>query len=128
MAIPTRDRLFQVAAALKQGGEIETLYHITGIDPWFLEQIAELVRAEMELENRRLDDLTQEELLRLKRLGFSDRRLAEILNSTEKRVRAERTDYGIVPVRKMVDTCAGEFAAVTPYYYTTYGEADEPLA
>jgi carbamoyl-phosphate synthase large subunit len=127
VSIPTRDRLFQIAAALKLGGDIETLYQITGIDPWFLEQIAELVRAEVELKDRRLDELTKEDLLQLKRLGFSDRRLAEILNTTERSVRKERLDYGITAVRKMVDTCAGEVAAVTPYYYTTYGEADEPM-
>jgi len=127
VTIPTRDRLFQVAMALKLGGSVDTLYRLTGIDPWFLEQIAELVQAEVELENRRLDELTKEDLLRLKRLGFSDRRLAEILNTTEKAVRAERIDYGIVAARKMVDTCGGEFVAVTPYYYTTYGEEDEPM-
>ena len=126
VAIPTRDRLYQLAAALKLGCDVETLYNITGIDPWFLEQIAELVRAEMEWENRRLDDLSKEDLLRLKRLGFSDRRLAEIINSTEKQVRVKRTNYGIVPVRKLVDTCAGVFPAVMPYFYTTYGEMDEP--
>ena len=127
VGIPTRDRLYQVAMAFKLGGDVETLFRLTGIDPWFLEQIAELVRVEMELENRRLDELTKEDLLRLKRLGFSDRRLAEILNTTEKAVRTERLDYGIVAVRKMVDTCSGEFSAVTPYYYTTYGETDEPM-
>ena len=126
MAIPTRDRLFQVAMAMKLGSDIDTLFGITGIDPWFLEQIEELVRVEMALENRRLDELTSGDLLQLKRLGFADRRLAEILNTTEKEVRKERLDYGIVAVRKMVDTCAGEFAAATPYYYTTYGEEDEP--
>ncbi|MDR0521685.1 MAG: carbamoyl-phosphate synthase large subunit [Planctomycetaceae bacterium] len=125
MSIPTRDRLFQVAAAFRQGGDWEKIYRITGIDPWFLEHIAELVRTETELADRRLDDLSKEELLRLKRLGFSDRRLAEILNTTEKWVRARRLEYGVTAVRKMVDTCGAEFAAVTPYYYTTYGEEDE---
>ena len=125
---PTRDRLFQVAAIIRQGGDMETLHQITGIDPWFLEQVAELVRAEVELENKRLDELTKDNFFQLKRLGFSDRRLAEILGTTEKNIRTARIDYGITAVRKMVDTCAGMFPAVTPYYYTTYGEEDEPFS
>jgi carbamoyl-phosphate synthase large subunit len=125
ISVPTRDRLFQIAAAFRQGSDVETLYRLTGIDPWFLEHIAELVRIEIELAGFRLDDLTKEELLHLKRLGFSDRRLAEILNTTEKWVRAQRLELGITAVRKMVDTCGAEFAAATPYYYTTYGEEDE---
>jgi len=73
-----------------------------------------------------IDDLTASDWLRFKRLGFSDRRLAEILNTTEKAVRTARTALGVTPVRKMVDTCAGVFPAVLPYYYSTYGEEDEP--
>jgi carbamoyl-phosphate synthase large subunit len=125
IGIPTRDRLYQLASALRQGAEIEDLYRLTGIDPWFLEQILELVEAEVELEGCRLDDITPKKMLSLKRLGFSDHRLAEILGTTEKWVRRQRQDHGIVAVRKMVDTCGAEFAAVTPYYYTTYGEEDE---
>ncbi|MDR2114827.1 MAG: carbamoyl-phosphate synthase large subunit [Planctomycetaceae bacterium] len=125
ISVPTRDRLYQLAAALRQGAEIEDLYRLTGIDPWFLEQIAELVQAEIELKGWRLDKITPEKMLYLKRLGFSDYRLAEILGTTEKWVRRQRQEHGIVAVRKMVDTCGAEFAAVTPYYYTTYGEEDE---
>jgi carbamoyl-phosphate synthase large subunit len=125
IGVPTRDRLYQLALALRQGAEVDNLYRLTGIDPWFLEQIAELVQAEVELEGCRLDDITPEKMLYLKRLGFSDRRLAEIFGTTEKWVRRQRMDHGIVAVRKMVDTCGAEFAAVTPYYYTTYGEEDE---
>jgi carbamoyl-phosphate synthase large subunit len=125
VTVPTRDRLFQIAAAFKQGSDVETLARLTGIDPWFLQQIAELVQIETALENRRLDELTKEDLMELKRLGFSDRRLGEILNTSEKAVRTARKDLGIVAVRKRVDTCGGEFAAVTSYFYTTYGEEDE---
>ncbi|MDR2440005.1 MAG: carbamoyl-phosphate synthase large subunit [Planctomycetaceae bacterium] len=125
IGIPTRDRLYQLASALRQGAEIEDLYRLTGIDPWFLEQILELVQVEVELEGSRLDDITPQKMLYLKRLGFSDYRLAEILGTTEKWVRWQRQEHGIVAVRKMVDTCGAEFAAVTPYYYTTYGEEDE---
>ncbi|MDR3198826.1 MAG: carbamoyl-phosphate synthase large subunit [Planctomycetaceae bacterium] len=125
IGVPTRDRLYQLASALRLGAEIDDLYRLTGIDPWFLEQIAELVQAETELEGCRLDDITPEKMLYLKRLGFSDHRLAEILGTTEKWVRRQRQEYGVVAVRKMVDTCGAEFAAVTPYYYTTYGEEDD---
>ncbi|MDR0610377.1 MAG: carbamoyl-phosphate synthase large subunit [Planctomycetaceae bacterium] len=125
IGVPTRDRLYQLASALRQGAEVDDLYRLTGIDPWFLEQIAELVQVELELEGCRLDDITPERMLYLKRLGFSDHRLAEIFGTTEKWVRRQRMDHGIVAVRKMVDTCGAEFAAVTPYYYTTYGEEDE---
>jgi carbamoyl-phosphate synthase large subunit len=71
--------------------------------------------------------IDKDKLLHLKRLGFSDRRLAEILHTTEKAIRQQRIDYGIIAARKMVDTCSAEFAAVTPYYYLTHGEADEPM-
>ncbi|MDR0336773.1 MAG: carbamoyl-phosphate synthase large subunit [Planctomycetaceae bacterium] len=125
IGVPTRDRLYQLASALRQGAEVDDLYRLTGIDPWFLEQIAEIVQVEVTLEGCRLDDITPEKMLYLKRLGFSDRRLAEIFGTTEKWVRRQRMDHGIVAVRKMVDTCGAEFAAITPYYYTTYGEEDE---
>ncbi|MDR3183646.1 MAG: carbamoyl phosphate synthase large subunit, partial [Planctomycetaceae bacterium] len=142
VGVPTRDRLYQLAAIFKGEGletregnkenpsrspslVIDRLYKITGIDPWFLAQMEELVRTEIELKDRRLDDLTADELMRLKRYGFSDRRLAEILGTAEKQVREKRLEFGIVSVRKMVDTCGAEFAAITPYYYTTYGEEDE---
>ncbi|MDR2345533.1 MAG: carbamoyl-phosphate synthase large subunit [Planctomycetaceae bacterium] len=126
ISVPTRDRLYQIAWGIRQGADIETLNRLTGIDSWFLYQIAEIVQAELELENKRLDDIAPSEMLHLKRLGFSDKRLAEIFGVTEKTVRLQRLDQGITAVRKMVDTCGAEFAAVTPYYYTTYGEEDEP--
>ncbi|MDR2643082.1 MAG: carbamoyl-phosphate synthase large subunit [Planctomycetaceae bacterium] len=126
VSTPTRDRLYQLAWGIRQGADIETLNRLTGIDVWFLSQIAEIVQAEIELENKRLDDLSPEDMLDLKRLGFSDKRIAEIFGVTEKVVRIQRLDQGVMAVRKMVDTCGAEFAAITPYYYTTYGEEDEP--
>ncbi|MDR1290328.1 MAG: carbamoyl-phosphate synthase large subunit, partial [Planctomycetaceae bacterium] len=125
ISTPTRDRLYQLARGIRQGGDVETLNRLTGIDIWFLSQIAEIVQAEVEIEGKRLDDLSTDDMLELKRLGFSDKRLAEIFGVTEKIIRLQRLDQGIVAVRKMVDTCGAEFAAVTPYYYTTYGEEDE---
>ncbi|MDR1484133.1 MAG: carbamoyl-phosphate synthase large subunit [Planctomycetaceae bacterium] len=126
VSTPTRDRLYQLAWGIRQGGDIEMLNRLTGIDIWFLSQIAEIVQAELEFGSKRLDELSPEDMLDLKRLGFSDKRIAEIFGVTEKVVRIQRLDQGIVSVRKMVDTCGAEFAAITPYYYTTYGEEDEP--
>jgi hypothetical protein len=143
VGVPTRDRLYQLASVLKQefisggtcaasgtanpllGDVIDKLYKITGIDPWFLQQVADLVEAELELTGKRLDDVSANELMLLKRWGFSDRRLGEILAVPETTVRKRRTELGITAVRKMVDTCGAEFAAMTPYYYTTFGETDE---
>ncbi|MDR0391675.1 MAG: carbamoyl-phosphate synthase large subunit [Planctomycetaceae bacterium] len=126
ISTPTRDRLYQLAWGIRQGADIETLNRLTGIDAWFLSQIAEIVQAEINLEGKHLDDLSPENMLDLKRLGFSDKRIAEIFGVAEKVIRLQRLDQGIAAVRKMVDTCGAEFAAVTPYYYTTYGEDDEP--
>ncbi|GHT36299.1 hypothetical protein FACS189427_07650 [Planctomycetales bacterium] len=135
VGVPTRDRLYQLASVLKQelvspgtngaGDVIDRLYKITGIDPWFLQQVADLVEAELELTGKRLDDISADELMQLKRWGFSDKRLGEILAVPEATVRKRRTELGITAVRKMVDTCGAEFAAMTPYYYTTFGEVDE---
>ena len=125
---PTRDRLFQIATALKRGVDIDILYRLTGVDTWFLEQITEIVDAETELETKTLEMLSADELLRYKRMGFSDRRITERIGISEEVIRNQRIRFGIVPSRKMVDTCGAEFEAGTPYYYTTYGEADEPSA
>ncbi|MCL2743606.1 MAG: carbamoyl-phosphate synthase large subunit [Planctomycetaceae bacterium] len=136
VGVPTRDRLYQLAqiirCELQNNAQtvdeiIERLFKVTGIDPWFLQQMIELVETEIELAGKRLEDVTKDELLSLKRWGFSDRRLGEVLGVPESVVRKRRQEWDITAARKMVDTCAAEFAAVTPYYYTTFGEKDEPL-
>ena len=128
MARPTPERLFQVRRALDQDVSIETLYERTGIDPWFLSQLQELVHAERAWTARakRDDDAVERfALRRMKRMGFSDRQLALLDGVEEDAFRATRHRLGVRPVYKTVDTCAGEFPSKTPYLYSCYDEENE---
>ncbi|HWO99789.1 MAG TPA: carbamoyl-phosphate synthase large subunit [Methylococcus sp.] len=124
---PGSDRLFYVADAFRQGWSIEEVHGYSAIDPWFLAQIEDLIREENALAKRTLATLTAEEMLHLKRKGFSDSRLAFLLDSTESEVRAVRHRFGIRPVYKRIDSCAAEFATTTAYLYSTYEEECEAL-
>ncbi|MBU2227130.1 MAG: carbamoyl-phosphate synthase large subunit [Proteobacteria bacterium] len=119
---PNSLRLFYVAAAFHHGMTIEEIYRLTRIDPWFLNQIRSLVEAEEELRNL---PPTNENLFEAKRLGFADRYLAGLWDLSEEEIRRRRYAAGICPVYKLVDTCAAEFEAYTPYYYSTYETEDE---
>ncbi len=125
-AIPTPDRLFEVEAALRRGIEVERLAHATGIDPWFLDRIQEIVdeRARLQ-ETPGPNVLTKSEWRRAKRFGFSDAQLAWMWGTCEDDVRTARLGRGVRATMKTVDTCAGEFEARTPYYYATYEDEDE---
>jgi carbamoyl-phosphate synthase large subunit len=101
------------------------VHRLTHIDPWFLDQIKQIVELEMELDDRRLEDIDAVTMRSLKRKGFSDRRLAYLFNTDETAVRAKRHKLGIRPVYKRVDTCAAEFATKTAYLYSTYEEECE---
>jgi carbamoyl-phosphate synthase large subunit len=125
LGAPGPERIFYVGDAFENGFTLEEIHALTRIDPWFLAQIEEIVKLEMELDDRLLSDLPAGELRRLKRKGFSDRRLAKLLSSTEDAVRARRHALGIRPVYKRVDTCAAEFATRTAYMYSTYEEECE---
>jgi carbamoyl-phosphate synthase large subunit len=125
LGAPGPERIFYVGDAFENGFSLEEIHQLTRIDPWFLAQIEEIVRLEMDLDDRLLSDLPAAELWRLKRKGFSDRRLAKLLSSTEDAVRARRHALGIRPVYKRVDTCAAEFATRTAYMYSTYEEECE---
>jgi carbamoyl-phosphate synthase large subunit len=125
LSVPTEGRLHLVEAALGAGYSVDEVAAASGIDPWFVDQIAQVVEQAGELAGRELDSLRSEELLRSKRLGLSDRRMAALTGSGEAEVRARRTALGVRPVFKTVDTCAGEFPARTPYHYSTYEEEDE---
>ncbi len=120
---PTPERIFQVKRALLAGLSIEDVYELTGIDPWFLSQMQELIDAEREY--AALQSIDKDSLWTMKRLGFSDRQLAELRGETEVAARARRTGLGILPAYKMVDTCAGEFPSATPYLYSSYDEESE---
>jgi carbamoyl-phosphate synthase large subunit len=117
---PGPERIWYVGDAFAQGMSVDEVFALTKIDPWFLVQIEEIVKIELELEKTTLDALTKDELLKLKQKGFSDRRLARQLKTTDKIIREKRRDLGIRPVYKRVDTCAAEFATDTAYMYSTY--------
>ena len=119
------DRILYVADALRTGYDIEAIYATTGIDPWFLKQIDELVRTEATLTGRKVADVDAADWRRLKRDGFSDARLATLLECQEHEVRQARLAHGVKPVFKRVDTCAAEFQAATAYMYSTYEEECE---
>src|SRR5262249_34391312 len=124
---PGPERIWYVGDAFESGFTLEEVHRLTRIDPWFLAQIREIVDLEMELDDRRLANLDADALRALKRKGFSDRRLAYLMNSSEHDVRAVRRGFGIRPVYKRVDTCAAEFATRTAYMYSTYEEECEAL-
>ncbi|NUP06518.1 MAG: carbamoyl-phosphate synthase large subunit [Polyangiaceae bacterium] len=128
-ATPTADRLFHVADAMRAGVSPAELYDATKIDPWFLSQVERIVEAEKTISSATLQDRAA--LYALKRMGFSDRRIAAIIAQsgdrtvTEASVRAARLTLRVVPVYGRVDTCAAEFVAHTPYLYSTYEETSE---
>src|SRR4051812_26020567 len=122
---PGPERIWYVGDAFENGFTLEEVQRLTRIDPWFLDQIKQIVELEMELDDQKLADISKEKLFELKRKGFSDRRLAYLFNTNEKAVRERRHSFGIRPVYKRVDTCAAEFAAKTAYLYSTYEEECE---
>jgi carbamoyl-phosphate synthase large subunit len=124
-AVPTPDRLFQVEAALRRFVSVERLHDVTSIDPWFCDQILQIVEERDRLAQRGLANMERADWRRAKRLGFGDAQLAYLWNVTTGDVRAARTAQGVTVTYKTVDTCAAEFAAYTPYHYGTYEDTDE---
>jgi carbamoyl-phosphate synthase large subunit len=122
---PGANRLLYVADAFRAGWPLTRIAELTHIDPWFLAQIAELVQQEAQVREEGLGALTAERLRSLKRRGFSDARLARLVDMPEKAIRDKRRELGVVPVYKRVDTCAAEFATATAYLYSTYEEECE---
>jgi carbamoyl-phosphate synthase large subunit len=122
---PTADRPFQIKRALQAGVTAEQIAQASHIDPWFIEQLRELVNAEEWYAS--LHELTREATWEMKRLGFGDALLARIRGEREADVRKRRWAWGMHPSYKMVDTCAGEFPAATPYLYSTYEEENESI-
>ena len=118
----TPDRILYIAEALRRGWEVERLHELTGIDPWFLFRIADIVAAERSVTDLGLSGLTPEKMLAAKQMGFSDTQIAHLTGSCEEVVRALREVLGVRPAVKTVDTCAGEFEARTAYHYLTYVE------
>ena len=122
---PGPDRIWYVADAMRIGMTLAEIYELTGIDPWFLAQLADLVAQEQSLRQKRLEDLDAPTLRKLKRSGFSDRRIAKLLATDQHAVRRKRWELKVRPVYKRVDTCAAEFATHTAYMYSTYEEECE---
>lgn len=124
---PSWNRLFHIYDAMKLGIARRTIHKITKIDNWFLKQIEELVVLEEEIEKYSLDTMPKELLADAKKKGFSDRQLAHLLRCKESQVWDERNALGIRRVYKLVDTCAAEFEAQTPYYYSTFDDENESI-
>ncbi|MBT4161904.1 MAG: carbamoyl-phosphate synthase large subunit, partial [Gammaproteobacteria bacterium] len=125
LSIPSADRLRYLADAMRKGFELEEVRELTGMDPWFLMQLQDLVVREKSLESRSISDLDRNELFGLKQRGFSDSRLAELLGCGEDAVRNHRIELNVRPVYRRVDTCAAEFESSTAYMYSTYEEECE---
>ena len=125
LAIPGPDRIWYLADAFRQGMSLDEVFSRTKVDPWFLVQIEDLVKDELALAQRSLGDLDEKSLYRLKRKGFSDRRIGDVLGCSETAVREMRYGFGLHPVYKRVDTCAAEFSTDTAYMYSTYEEECE---
>ncbi len=124
---PHPDRIFELRHAMQLGLTVDDIYQLTGIDPWFLNQLAGLLKTEKFLKRTALADLSAAQMRAIKRQGFSDRQIAYATRTSEDAVRQYRQDLGVIPVYKTVDTCAAEFEAFTPYYYSTYEDETEVL-
>ncbi len=125
---PNFARLFYVREAFKRGWTVEQVHDLTGIDRWFLRHMHELAAFEEEIKKvSSLEQLKQDKpfFRQIKEMGYSDRQIAFLLHTTEEEVYKTRKEIGVMPVYGLVDTCAAEFEAYTPYYYSTYGEVDE---
>ncbi len=122
---PGPERIWYVADAFRQGLSLEEVFELTKIDPWFLAEIADLVQVEATVAGKTLEQLSQGDWYSLKQQGFSDGRLAILLNSSEDSVRQTRQSFGVRPVFRRVDTCAAEFPASSAYMYSTYEEECE---
>ncbi len=126
LVVPNVERLFYIRYAIKSKFTVRDISQLTKIDPWFIEEIRQIVAYEDELRSyRSLEELPNETLLAGKRLGFSDRQLALMYRTDATKVRAHRIAQGILPAYKLVDTCAAEFEAFTPYFYSTYERESE---
>ena len=128
IAIPTPDRIFQIGELLRRGVAIDTIYDACRIDAWFLDQMLQIVEERDALQGLDHNELSSRQWRRAKQMGFSDGQLAHLWGTDELSVRAVREAAGVIPTYKTVDTCAAEFAAETPYHYSTYEDENEVRA
>jgi carbamoyl-phosphate synthase large subunit len=125
---PNPERIFSIYQALKLGMSVEEVYELTAIDIWFLDKMQELLETEKFIKRTPLEEISALQMRYVKQQGYSDYQIAFATKTTEDRVRAYRKQLGIIPVYKLVDTCAAEFEAFTPYYYSTYEEGESEIA
>src|SRR4026207_1431409 len=125
LARPNSQRFSYITYALQHGWSIDEIYRLSRVDPWFLEQLQEVMEIQREVEGKKLEEISPELLRFFKEVALSDRRLAYLTETTEDEVRSFRKQLGLVPVYKRVDTCGAEFESFTPYLYSTYESEDE---
>ena len=124
---PNPERIFSIYQGLKLGLTPEEIHQLTAIDIWFLDKMQELLLTEKFLKGTKLKKISEEQMRYVKQQGFSDRQIAFATKTTEDRVRAYRKELNVLPVYKLVDTCAAEFEAYTPYYYSTYESGESEI-
>lgn len=127
LSIPNAERMFYVRYGLMSGLTEDDIFDLTAIDPWFVRQIAEIVEMEKSLSEKTLDTIEEEELRLAKQAGFSDAQLSYLLGTSREAVKTHRDSVGVSTTYRLVDTCAAEFEAYTPYYYSSYGDENEVL-
>ena len=125
VVVPDDERLFDLAEMIRRGYKIEMIEQITGVDKWFINKFKWIVEQEEKLRGMHIEDLSKDYLLELKKKGLSDKGIADLMKISPEKVYELRNLYNITPSYKMVDTCGGEFDALSPYYYSTYEEYDE---
>lgn len=125
LSIPNQDRVFYIKLAFELGHSVEEIYNLTKIDPWFLNNIKQLVEFEDDFRKCSINNLTKEKLYAAKRYGYSDVQIGYLCGCNEEQIRSLRKEYSVIATFKPVDTCAAEFEAYTPYYYSTYESEDE---
>ncbi|EQJ27571.1 carbamoyl-phosphate synthase L chain, ATP binding domain protein, partial [Clostridioides difficile P19] len=125
VVVPDDERLFDLAEMIRRGYKVEMIEQITGIDKWFINKFKWIVEQEEKLKVMKIEDLTKDYLLELKKKGFSDKGISDLMKISPEKLYELRSLYNIKPAYKMVDTCAGEIDAISPYYYSTYEQYDE---
>ena len=127
LSVPTWERIFHIRRAFAAGMTVDQIAARTRIDPWFLDAIGKMVESEASFSGRRISEIPRGEWREAKRLGLSDRSIARVLGESEAAVRARRRELEVAPVFKTIDTCAAEFEAETPYFYSTYEDENESI-
>ncbi|HBF9371213.1 TPA: carbamoyl-phosphate synthase large subunit [Clostridioides difficile] len=125
VVVPDDERLFDLAEMIRRGYKVEMISEITGVDKWFINKFKWIVEQEEKLKALKIEDLDKEYLHELKKKGFSDKGISDLMKISPEKLYELRSLYNIQPVYKMVDTCGGEFEALSPYYYSTYEQYDE---